>query len=60
MSDWVLICAMIVVVYAITKVTNTIACVMALKYNYMHESRPPRTLAELFGAWRNCDDEEVE
>lgn len=60
MNDWIWICALIVVAYAISKATDTIVYVMALKYNYMHESRPPRTLAELFGVRRNCDDEEDE
>lgn len=58
MSDWIWICALIVVAYAISKATDTIVYVMALKYNYMHESRPPRTLAELFGAWRSDDEED--
>lgn len=60
MSDWIWIYALIVVAYAISKATDTIVYVAALRYSYLREVRPPRTLAEFFGARRNCDDEEDE
>ena len=39
MSDWIWICALIVVAYAISKATDTIVYVAALRYSYLREVR---------------------
>lgn len=56
MIDWVIICALVVVVYAIRTLSNTAITITEIRHR---NDRPqPRSLAELFGGVHDEDDEE--